>query len=80
MIGRAARLAYLGVTNTFALLRLLPMDDRDKDLEILALGTRSNCCNGTSVEQGPSSLQLTERSWLPFLHRLPRPTLRRLRL
>jgi putative transposase len=25
------------VTNTFALLRLLPMSDRDKDIEILAL-------------------------------------------
>jgi putative transposase len=24
------RLAYLGLTNTFALLRLLPMSDRDK--------------------------------------------------
>ncbi|MFJ6676840.1 hypothetical protein ACIQMJ_37565 [Actinosynnema sp. NPDC091369] len=31
------RLAYLGVTNAFALLRLLPMSDRDKDTEILAL-------------------------------------------
>ncbi|MFF4796597.1 hypothetical protein ACFY2M_44970 [Streptomyces sp. NPDC001276] len=31
------RLAYLAVTNTFALLRLLPMSDRDKDIEILAL-------------------------------------------
>jgi hypothetical protein len=31
------RLAYLGVTNTLALLRLLPMSDRDKDAEILAL-------------------------------------------
>jgi hypothetical protein len=31
------RLAYLGVTNTLALLRLLPMGDRDKDAEILAL-------------------------------------------
>jgi hypothetical protein len=31
------RLAYLGLTNTFALLRLLPMTDRDKDIEILAL-------------------------------------------
>ncbi|MFJ6676839.1 hypothetical protein ACIQMJ_37560 [Actinosynnema sp. NPDC091369] len=31
------RLAYLGVTNAFALLRLLPMSDRDKDVEILAL-------------------------------------------
>jgi putative transposase len=31
------RLAYLGLTNTFALLRLLPMTDRDKDIEILVL-------------------------------------------
>ncbi|MFG2042354.1 hypothetical protein [Dactylosporangium sp. NPDC048998] len=31
------RLAYLGITNAFALLRLLPDSDRDKDPEILAL-------------------------------------------
>lgn len=31
------RLAYLSVTNAFALLRLLPMSDRDKDVEILVL-------------------------------------------
>jgi hypothetical protein len=34
------RLADLAVTNTFALLRLLPMSDRDKDIEILALRHR----------------------------------------
>jgi hypothetical protein len=31
------RLAYLTVTNAFAMLRLLPMNDRDKDAELLAL-------------------------------------------
>jgi hypothetical protein len=31
------RLAYLTVTNAFAALRLLPLGDRDKDIEILAL-------------------------------------------
>ena len=31
------RLAYLGVTNAFALLRLLPGSNRDKDAEMLAL-------------------------------------------
>ncbi len=31
------RLAYLGITNAFALLRLLPGGDRDKDIEILSL-------------------------------------------
>jgi hypothetical protein len=30
------RLAYLGITSAFALLRLLPGSDRDKDAEILA--------------------------------------------
>jgi putative transposase len=31
------RLAYLGITNAFALLRLLPGSDRHKNAEILAL-------------------------------------------
>ncbi|MGW4892238.1 integrase, partial [Kitasatospora sp. NPDC004240] len=31
------RLAYLAMTNTFALLRPLPMGSREKDIEILAL-------------------------------------------
>ena len=31
------RFAYLGVTNAFALRRLLPGGDRDKDIEILSL-------------------------------------------
>ena len=31
------RLAYLGVTNVFALLRLLPLSSQEKDAEILAL-------------------------------------------
>jgi hypothetical protein len=31
------RLAYLGVTNAFAMLRLLPMSHRERDAEILAL-------------------------------------------
>ncbi|MDX3771538.1 hypothetical protein OG963_42825 [Streptomyces sp. NBC_01707] len=31
------RLAYLGMVNAFAMLRLLPMSDREKDAEILAL-------------------------------------------
>jgi hypothetical protein len=30
-------LAYLTVTNAFAALRLLPVSDRDKDVEILVL-------------------------------------------
>jgi hypothetical protein len=34
------RLAHLAVTNTFTLLRLLPMSEREKDIEILALRLR----------------------------------------
>jgi hypothetical protein len=37
MMGVLLRLASLTVTNAFAVLRLLPMTDRDKDVEILAL-------------------------------------------
>jgi putative transposase len=29
------RLAYLGLTNTFALFRLIPISNQDKDIEIL---------------------------------------------
>jgi hypothetical protein len=31
------RLAYLAITNAFALLRVLPGGDRDKDIEILSV-------------------------------------------
>ncbi len=31
------RLGYVAVTSAFALLRLVPMSDRDKDMEILAM-------------------------------------------
>jgi transposase len=74
------RLAYLGVTSTFALLRLLPMSDRDKDAEILALRhqiavlerqlgtTRPRFCPG-------------DRAFLAALpHRLPRDVPGRFRL
>ena len=74
------RLAYLGVTNTFALLRLLPRSDRDKDAEILALRHQ------LAVLQrhlGPRQIrfQPADRALLAaLLHPLPRPTVRGLRL
>jgi hypothetical protein len=41
------RLAYLGLANTFALLRLIPRSNQDKDIEILALrhlwGSKTVC-------------------------------------
>jgi hypothetical protein len=41
------RLAYLGITNALAMLRLLPMSNHDKEVEILALpcATRLRSCN-----------------------------------
>jgi len=69
-----------GITNAFALLRLLRGGDRDKDIEILSLRTGSRCCSakldGQQVRFAP-----VDRAWLAaLLHPLPRPTLRRLRL
>jgi len=74
------RLAYLGVTNAFAMLRLLPMSDRDKDVEILALRHQI-----TVLERqlGNERVQFTptDRAFLAALiHRLPRDVLRRVRL
>ncbi|PSL53284.1 integrase-like protein [Saccharothrix carnea] len=74
------RPAYLSVTNAFALPRLLPMSDRDKDVEILALRHQI-----TILERqlGNARLRLSpgDRAFLAaLLHRLPAATLRRLRL
>jgi transposase len=74
------RLAYLGVTNAFAMLRLLPMSNRDKDVEILALRHQI-----TVLERqiGKEKVRFTpsDRAFLAaLLHRLPRDVLRRVRL
>src|SRR4051794_37252258 len=74
------RLAYLGITNALALLRLLPGSDRDKDAEILALrhqlAVLHRQLDGQRVRFEPA-----DRAWLAvLLHPLPRPSLHRLRL
>ncbi len=74
------RLAYLGITNAFALLRLLPGSDHDKDTEILVLrhqlAVLQRQLSGQRIRFDPA-----ERAWLAaLLHPLPRPTLHRLRL
>src|SRR3954470_142205 len=74
------RLAYLGTTNAFALLRLLPGSARDKDAEILALrhqlAVLPRRLDGQRVRFEPA-----DRAWLAaLLHPLPRPSLYRLRL
>jgi transposase InsO family protein len=77
------RLACLGLTNAFALLRLLPRGDRgdrDEDAEILVLRHQ------LAVLQrhlGPRQIRFepADRALLAaLLHQLPRPTLRGLRL
>ena len=74
------RLAYLTVTNTFAVLRLLPMSDRDKDVEILALRHQITVLerqlSGTKVR-----FTAPDRAFLAaLLHRLAPEALRWLRL
>jgi hypothetical protein len=69
------RLAYLGITNVFALLRLLPGSDRDKDAEILALrrpfAVLQRQLDGQRVRFDPA-----DRAWLAaLLHRLPKLSL-----
>lgn len=74
------RLAYLTVTNTFAVLRLLPASDCDKDTEILVLrhqiAVLERQLGGQKVRFTPS-----DRTFLAaLLHRLTPEVLRQLRL
>jgi transposase InsO family protein len=74
------RLAHLGVTNAFAMLRLLPMSDRGKDVEILALrhqiAVLERQLNGQQVR-----FHAIDRAFLAsLLHGLPRHVLRQMRL
>ncbi|MDN3058385.1 integrase core domain-containing protein [Streptomyces sp. SRF1] len=72
------RLLYLTLTNVFALLRLLPMSDTDKNVEILTL--RHQLAVLQSQVAKPR-LTPPDRIFLAaLLHRLPRTTLRRLHL
>jgi putative transposase len=74
------RLAYLGVANVFALLRLLPMSSRDKDAEILALRHQLSVLQR---QLGPDRVRFTpgDRALLAaLLHQIPRTVLKRLHL
>jgi putative transposase len=74
------RLAYLGVTNGLALLRLLPMSDRDKDAEILVLRHEIAVLQRQLGTQKPQ-FDPSDRALLAaLLHRLPMEMLRGLRL
>lgn len=74
------RLAYLGVTNMFALLRLLPRNDHDKDTEILVLRHQLSMLRRHLGDQR-LGFQPADRALLAaLLHPLPRPVLRQLQL
>jgi putative transposase len=74
------RLAYLSVTSVFALLRLLAVSDRDKDIEILALRHQVTILQR---QLGTTRPRFTpgDRAFLAvLLHRLPPNVLGRIRL
>jgi transposase InsO family protein len=74
------RLAYLGLTTTVAMLRLLPRSDHDKDIEILVLRHQLTVLQ-RQLDGHRVQFQPTDRALLAvLLHRLPRPSLRQLRL
>ncbi|MGI5287691.1 hypothetical protein ACQEVF_30740 [Nonomuraea polychroma] len=74
------RLAYLAVTNTFAALRLLPMGDRDKDVEILALRHQITVLERQLGTDTIVRFTPEDRTFLAaLLTSLPRKALRRLR-
>jgi putative transposase len=74
------RLAYLGVTNALALLRLLPMSDRDKDAEILVLRHEIGMLQRQRGAQKPRFGRSDRALLAALLHRLPIEVLRGLRL
>jgi putative transposase len=74
------RLGYLTVLNTFTVLRLLPMGDRDKDVEILALRHQIAVLERQLGQQRVHFTAPDRALLAALLHRLPRQTLRRLRL
>jgi putative transposase len=74
------RLAYLTVSNAFTVLRLLPMSDREKDAEILALRHQLAVLE-RQLGMEKARFTPSDRIFLAaLLHRLPKDVLRRLRL
>jgi transposase InsO family protein len=74
------RLAYLGVTNALALLRLLPISDRDKDAEILALRHQITVLERQLHGEKIRFARADRALLAALLHRLPRDVLHRIRL
>ena len=74
------RLIYLSVTNVFALLRLLPGSDPDKDAEILVLRHQITVLRRQLGTTRPRLLPGDRAFLAALLHRLPRGVLDRFRL
>jgi putative transposase len=74
------RLGYLAVSNVFAVLRLLPIGDRDKDVEILILRHQIAVLERQLGQQRVHFTAADRALLAALLHRLPRQALRRLRL
>ncbi|MGW7008856.1 integrase core domain-containing protein [Streptomyces sp. NPDC054933] len=74
------RLAYLTMTNAFAMLRLLPRSDREKDVEILALRHQLAVLERQLHGAGPRFMPADRAFLAALLHRLPQQSLRRVRL
>jgi transposase InsO family protein len=74
------RLAYLGMTNVFAMLRLVPMSARDKDIEILALRHQVSVLQRQLGQQRVRFTPADRALIAALLHPLPRQALHRLRL
>ncbi|MEU8140240.1 integrase core domain-containing protein [Streptodolium elevatio] len=74
------RLAYLAVANAFAALRLLPMSNRDKDAEILALRHQITVLERQLGDRRPRFDPPDRAMLAALLHPLPRKMLRRMRL
>jgi len=60
------RLAYLAVSNAFAALRLLPMSDREREIEILTLRHQISVLQRQLGVTGPDSSPQIGRFWLPY--------------
>ena len=74
------RLVYLTVTNAFAMLRLLPVSDCDKDVEILALRHQVTVLERQLGMDRPAFTAADRAFLAALLQSLPRKVLRRLRL
>jgi hypothetical protein len=74
------RLAYLGVTNALAILRLLSRSDRAKDAEILALRHQFTLLERQLHGQRTRFTPADRALLAALLHRLPRTALRQIPL